>query len=283
MSDAIPDVNQLNAGTSNPPVDTSASSPPTGDTVEFQPEVDPETGKHKPVPYDRFNEVIGAKNALTAQMEQQAHELKLTRDWLAQAQQQQQQYGQMLETMRSYVPQQQQQQPAPVGPPTFEPWQPPRDEYHQDDPYEARVNHLQQQMQQQQRYFEQQQQALQQQLQQQSQQFSSYQQQQNVARVQQELEASVSNALSQYPHANRYYIADQIMRTGRRDAESIRLLAKRSHEAQVETMRNYATAQGYKPPPPAPVPAGAPIGQPQDFGDDLDAAHRAALAMLGSG
>jgi len=71
-----------------------------------------------------------------------------------------------------------------------------------------------------------------------------------------------------------------MLRSGKHDGGTIRIFAKKSHEGQLDKNREWAAGQGYSPPARPLLSSGPPAAQPQDFGDDLEAATEAAIARL---
>ena len=70
------DVNLERPGDSSSPENAARHTPPSGETDEFVPERDPDTGQVKPVPYDRFHQVNERYRSTRTDLEQAQHKLQ---------------------------------------------------------------------------------------------------------------------------------------------------------------------------------------------------------------
>jgi len=270
MSDL--DVNIDGTGESSAPEDAALQAPPSGDTDAFVPEQDPETGQFKPVPYDRFQQVNDRFRSSKTQLEQAQHNLELTQNLTEQLRTQNEQYAHLVSQMHA----QGQGQPA---------YQPPVQQYAQEsefDPYEdpsdARLRQMQSQVEQSRSALSE----LRQQMESQSGEFSRYRQEQTAKGIERQITNDVTQAITAYPMANKYWIHNEMLRTGKHDQGTIRLLAKRSHENQDQSRRDWARSQGYVDPPRKLLSSGPPAQQIQDLGDDLDKIEDAIRQRFGN-
>jgi len=105
-------------------------------------------------------------------------------------------------------------------------------------------------------------------------------QQMQVDRAEREIMAEIDSAKSRFPSMNELDVINHLTRNPH---ASVQALAKRSHEKRVTEMEDYARQRGYRPPPRALQRSAGSVPRSADFGDDLDAAERAALADFGPG
>tara|TARA_R100001594_G_C4034965_1_gene262032 strand:+ start:977 stop:1699 length:723 start_codon:yes stop_codon:yes gene_type:complete len=106
------------------------------------------------------------------------------------------------------------------------------------------------------------------------------QQQMQVEQAEREIMSEISSAKSRYPNMSELEVINHLTQNPH---ASVSALAKRSHERRINEMEDYARQRGYRPPPRALQRAAGAAPRVADFGDDLDAAERAALADFGPG
>ena len=276
MSDStVSETGNVPGGESLPPEASTSQAPttPPGDTGEYTPEYDAE-GKPQPVPYDRFKESRGQLRELRGQQESLQHELQLQRELAQQQQQQLSYYNDLMQRQMQAPPQQ-----APPQAPNydFDVGQGSHDDPYA-DPQDLRIKSLERQI----KHMSSAQQQQQQAWQQQQKSFEDYRSQQRQNAIANEIEGNLNSAMGKFPAANKFWVYDQLMRGQSHDARNLEILAKRSHEEQMEQRRQWAAQGGYKPPARPLMPSGSPVAAPQSFGDDLEMAEAAAIERLRS-
>jgi len=268
------DVNLEGPGDSSSPENAALHTPPSGETDEFVPERDPDTGQVKPVPYDRFHQVNERYRSTRTDLEQAQHNLQLNQELSEQLRAQNQQYANLISQMheaqqRQPVYQQPEVPQDPYGGPEYDPYE---------DPTDAKIRQMHAQVKQSRDALSQ----LQSQMESQSKEFGMYRQEQQTKALERQITTDIDSALREFPAANKYWMHNEMLRTGKHDSQTIRLLAKRSHEAQDSKRRDWARAQGYIEPPRKLMSSGPPAQQIQDLGDDLDAIEEAIRQRFGS-
>lgn len=104
-------------------------------------------------------------------------------------------------------------------------------------------------------------------------------QQMQVNQAEREILSEIESARKIYPEMRDADVVNALMQNPN---ASIKALAKRSHEAEVNGFNQKLKRQGYKPKPKALQKGRGRIAVKKDFGDDLEAAEAAAIAAFRS-
>ena len=235
-------------------------SPPPSDIGEYEAEVDPETGEPGPVPYARFKESRAEMRELRHRFEDMQLNFANNRKTVEQQQAQIEQYSNLAAQLS-----QSQQQPRQ------------EDAFEQDDPYadpmEKRIKMLE-------RQSESAQSAAKDRVTQLEQQLEEQRQSQQAAHLERQYKQTVASAVNKFPGANKFEIETMMFQSRKVDKMSVEHFAKRSQESEDERYRSRLKKEGYRTPVKPMMRAGRPGASVKDYGDNLDAAHEAALARL---
>ena len=127
------------------------------------------------------------------------------------------------------------------------------------DPVEKRVKHLERKLEQQTQFYDHRYQELQ------------------VAQAEREILSEIADAKQAFPEMRDADVVNALMQNPN---ASVKALAKRSHEAELQRFNGKLKRQGYKPKPKALQQSRGKAAVKQDFGDDLEAAEAAAIAAF---
>jgi chromosome segregation ATPase len=230
------------------PTEADIQAHEAGDTDSEQHETE-QSEQPEPVPYERFRESREQLSDVRSRNDQLAQQVQGLQEQVGRTNQWNQwQWNQL---------QQQRQQPQAEV-----------EEYA--DPLEgevkglkAQLNQMQQSQQQTQRYYD------------------HRAKEAEVHTAQREIEAEMSSASQKYPNMDRLQVVNALIQNPN---ASIDALAKRSQEEIVGRYNTWAKAQGYKPRAKSlQRSSGKASAAKRDFGDDLDAAEKAAIADLDLG
>jgi len=231
------------------PTEADIQALEAGDTVSEQHETE-QIDEPAPVPYERFKESREQLNEVRSQNEQLARQMQGLQEQVGKT-------SQWNQWQWNQLQQQRQQQAAPEV-----------DEYA--DPLEGEVKGLKAQL------------AQMQQSQQRTQKYYEHRAKEaEVQTAQRQIESEIASASQKYPNMDRLQVVNALIQNPN---ASIEALAKRSQEEVVSRYNTWAKAQGYKPRAKSLQRSrGKASAARRDFGDDLDAAEKAALAELDLG
>jgi hypothetical protein len=102
-------------------------------------------------------------------------------------------------------------------------------------------------------------------------------QEMQVAQAEREILGEIESARREFPEMRDSDVVNALMQSPN---ASVKALAKRSHESELQRFNTKLKRQGYKPKPKALQQGRGKAAIKQDFGDDLEAAEAAAIAAL---